>query len=418
MASSSISPSAPLDVKFEGMLAYRQPGNEKWLSLSPGAHELLAAKDEDGIPAPDRTATNRSAVNDALYGSLQYANLGFLAGSGTSLGPAGGPSMTKLWSEAMCKGKSSNELTDAASAACQAVRYLPDGPPNIEHFLSQCDAYLAFDNDEKVTSFVVEVKREILKQCTTFLTDGLSDITAYQHLLQKLARRRVRDPRLRVFTTNYDMCFENAAADLGITVVDGFSYTRRRRFDGRHFSQDIVRREGDKHEFTEGVFHLYKLHGSVSWERNGKDVFEVNEPCAERACLIYPAKGKYQQAFIQPHLELLSRFLDFLRQPNTCLIVSGFGFNDDHLSEPILSAIQSNPSMRLILTDYRCYEHLYNKGQFGSSHYWGAFEDLASRGYDIHFISSSFSDFIDLIPSLRAVTPAEQLANAINRVIK
>ncbi|KMZ11486.1 Bipolar DNA helicase HerA [Candidatus Burkholderia humilis] len=96
--------------------------------------------------------------------------------------------------------------------------------------------------------------------------------------------------------------------------------------------------------------------------------------------------------------------------------MSGFGFNDDHLSEPILSAIQSNPSLKLILTDHRCIEHLHNQGFHGSSVYWKKFSDLASKGFDIHFIAGSFADVVNLIPSLQAMSPAEQLANAIRRL--
>lgn len=62
--------------------------------------------------------------------------------------------------------------------------------------------------------------------------------------------------------------------------------------------------------------------------------------------MIFPAKGKYQQSYIQPHLELIAKFLQGLRDPNICLITSGFGFNDDHLSEPIYAALQSNPAFK------------------------------------------------------------------------
>jgi hypothetical protein len=231
-----------------------------------------------------------------------------------------------------------------------------------------------------------------------------------------MARRRVRDPRLKIFTTNYDMCFETAASNLGMVVLDGFSSTRKRRFDGQHFNYDIVRRESDKHEFVEGIFHLYKLHGSVSWGRENNEIYEYVKPTANNACLIYPAKGKYQQAFIQPHLELLSRFLDFLRLPNSCLLIAGFGFNDDHLSEPMFSAIKSNPSLKMIITDYGCAKHIANKGGNGSSQYWERFNELAEKGHDIHFINGSFLDVVKQIPNLRALSPAENLANAVKRV--
>ncbi|HAF7359100.1 TPA: hypothetical protein G9X35_004291, partial [Salmonella enterica subsp. enterica serovar Java] len=243
-----------------------------------------------------------------------------------------------------------------------------------------------------------------------------SDLSSYVSLLQKMGRRRVRDPRLKVFTTNYDLTFETAASELGMMVVDGLSYTGVRRFDGKYFNYDVVHRDENEHEFIDGVFNLFKLHGSVSWIRKNGQIYENQKPTATNACLIYPAKGKYQQAFIQPHLELLSRLLDFLRKKNSCLIISGFGFNDDHLSEPIYSAIKSNPSMRLIVVDFKCATHINNKGENGSSKYWGLLKELSLSGYDIHFLNASFKDFVNLIPNLRALTPAEQLAKAIKQV--
>lgn len=81
------------------------------------------------------------------------------------------------------------------------------------------------------------------------LSCGNSDISAYTLVLRKLARRRTRDPRLKVFTTNYDMCFETASSDLGMMVVDGFSYTRKRRFNGQYFNYDVVNRATEENSF-------------------------------------------------------------------------------------------------------------------------------------------------------------------------
>lgn len=403
-------PPVPLAPDRMGLQAYLPPGGE-WLPLNDRAYTVLKG---EAPTDPNQTAQYRSSLADMFSVALQVPNLGFLAGSGTSLGQVGGPSMGHLWSRAMCE-PINNTLTQAAANVMDTVRYSNEAP-NIEHFLSQCDAYLSFNEDPHVRGFVSGVKAMILEACSTFLHTAQSDISAYRHLLQKLARRRVRDPRLKVFTTNYDMCFETAASHLGMVAIDGFSYTRKRRFDGKHFKYDIVRREADTHEFTEGVFQLLKLHGSVSWSRDGLEIFEDAAPSPESACLIYPAKGKYQQAFLQPHLELLSRYLEFLRQPNSCLVVAGFGFNDDHLSEPIYSAIQSNPSLKLILCDFQCINHVHNRGLFRSSPYWGRFHDLARQGFDIHFVSGTFSDLVSLIPHLRTASPAEQLANAVRRI--
>ncbi|MCG7966966.1 MAG: SIR2 family protein [Candidatus Thiodiazotropha taylori] len=416
------------NLSLDGVMAYLKPSASKWAPLDENAYKTLYGEDmADAEPNGQLSAEekkwladSRQDLNEMLSASLQLPNLAFFAGSGTSLGEVGGPSMWDLWCKSMWANPEAREgdadygkLTDVATSVCTKVRYVERENPNIEHFLSQCDGFLLFSDDDEVSKFVVEVKKTILAACSSFIGAPNSDISAYSGLLQKLARRRVRDPRLKVFTTNYDMCFETAGSELGMMLVDGFSYTRVRRFDGRFFNYDVVRRDNDNHEFVEGVVQLYKLHGSVSWERSENEIYECVSPSAENAALVYPAKGKYQQAFIQPHLELLSRFIEALRTQNNCLLMSGFGFNDDHLSEPIVSAIKSNPSLKLIIADFKVATHIQNAGTNGSSPYWIELADLSASGYDIHFINSSFSDFVKLIPHLRALSPAEQLAKAV-----
>lgn len=407
---------APPPPSPDGLLAYLKPKSKQWLPLSDDAFRFFSKTDEINQSDTDSMRLNRSSLQDMLSTALQLPNISFFAGSGTSLAEVRGPSMWDLWEKAMTESLLSDGLTPEAKSVCAKVRYTEFVSPNIEHFLSQCDAYLLFNpEDIEVENFLIKVKTLILDECSSFIAKPGSDLSTYRNLLQKLARRRVRDPRLKVFTTNYDMCFETSSSDLGMMVIDGFSYTRKRRFDGKYFNYDVVRRDSEKHEFVEGIFQLYKLHGSVSWVRDGNEIFEYAKPSAKDACLIYPAKGKYQQAFLQPHLELLSRFLESLRQPNSCLFMAGFGFNDDHLSEPIYSAIKSNPSLKLIIADYKCAAHIENAGSSGSSAYWRKFADLSEQGYDIHFVNGTFKGFVEQIPNLRALSPAEQLANAVKR---
>lgn len=417
---------------LDGVLCYLKPGTRKWAPLDKFAFMKLNGEDmelePDGPLSPEHhksLSDSKQYVNDMLSAALQLPNLSFFAGSGTSLGEVGGPSMWDLWRHSMWENPDSKEgdadwtqLSNAAIDVCDKVGYIERENPNIEHFLSLCDAYLLFSDDNVVRQFLINTKAVILNACSKFLERSESDISSYLNLLQKLARRRVRDPRLKVFTTNYDMCFETASSELGMMLVDGFSYTRNRRFDGRYFNYDVVRRDNENHEFVEGIFQLFKLHGSVSWGRADSEIFESFDVSPENVALIYPAKGKYQQAFIQPHLELFSRFIEALRVPNSCLLVSGFGFNDDHLAEPIVSAIKSNPSLKLIIGDFKAATHIANSGEHGSSSYWSELAELSANGYDIHFINVSFRQFVSFVPNLRALSPAEQLAKAVKQAGK
>ena len=252
--------------------------------------------------------------------------------------------------------------------------------------------------------------------CSVFL--DVKKLEAHNIFLHRLSRRRVRDPRLKIFTTNYDLCFEQSASSLGGVVIDGFSFTPPRRYDPRYFGYDIIRRPRateDQGNYLEGVFLLYKLHGSINWARypNGL-IEEKTNPSPDEACLIYPARGKYQQSFLQPHLESMSQYLAALREPNTCLFTIGFGFNDDHLSEPLLAAVRSNPHLRLIIVDQGIIEKESDPRK--ANPYWQEFFNVAKAGEDIWLINASFQDFARLIPDLKSLTPAERLMKTIQKI--
>lgn len=409
-------------VDISGKPAFLNSSTGEWSALNEECYLELSGAEHIDDEAKRKIKNNKDNFREQLSASLKLPNLIFLAGSGTSLGCVGGPSMWDLWKKTMWENYEAKQgdddyrvLHEVAEKVISKVKYHDLENPNIEHFLSRCEALLQFDHDDEVLGYVRDVKETIIFECSNFIKEDRSNISPYKSLLQKLARRRVRDPRLNIFTTNYDMCFESAASELGMMVVDGFSYSRDRRFNGKYFDYDFVKRDDNSNEYVEGVFKLYKLHGSVSWKRDGLNVVESSDVSPDDAALIYPAKGKYQQAFVQPYLELLSRYLESIRLSNSCLIVAGFGFNDDHLSEPIISAIMANPSLKVIVADHSARQHIDSNGENGSSKYWGQLHELSLNGYDVQIINSDFSDFVSLIPNLKAISPADQLVNVLRQ---
>ena len=303
---------------------------------------------------------------------------------------------------------------DANNFAHQ-VNYKLEGG-NIEGFLSHVEAYLSFNDDASLKTFFKDAQKKILDECSQFIHND--KLKSHQKLLHRLSRRRTRDQRLKVFTTNYDICFERAAANIGCVAIDGFSFMAPRKYNPLYFDYDIIRRPRsgeDSGNYLEGVFQLYKLHGSVNWEKaNDKTIEEKENPDPERACLIYPANGKYQQSYNQPYIESISQYLSALREPNTCLLVIGFGFNDDHLSVPLVSALGSNPHLRLIIVD----PFLKNNITHTTNTHLKILSELSRNGDDIWFINESFEDFANRVPDLKSLTPAERLLNVISSAVQ
>lgn len=396
----------------EVVLKFLAPSDTNWQELKPSVPNEATEEEKKKFETERNNA--RSSLKEVLLMSLQMQNLMVIAGSGTSLGPVvNGPSMSDIWSAVKkLTDKDNTEIMRKTISKKIGYRTTKKKKPNIEEFLSRCDAYLQVNDDTEVSTFVSLCKAKILEKCSFSMTD--KRLIGHTTFLHRLSRRRVRDSRLKLFTTNYDLCFETAAGKQGIVVLDGFSFTQPRFYDPRFFGYDIVRRPRtgeDLGNYIEGVIQLYKLHGSVNWARSfdGKFITIKEKLTPDEACLIYPAKGKYQQSYIQPHLELVAHYLSSLREPNTCLIVTGFGFNDDHLSEPILSAVKTNPHLRLIVADCNAEANINMK----ANPYWKELFELAQKGEDIWFINAPFQGFAELIPDLKSLTPAEKLAKDI-----
>jgi hypothetical protein len=400
----------------------------EFFSVADGRWESLTAK-AGGTPDEQKAESTRAArakktLHDQLLSSLQMQHVVVLAGSGTSLGDSvGGPSMWTLWDHCVNSnpdsGKSVRTEKPEATAVITKVGYdKASNKENIEALLSQCDAYLQCNPAEaSVAKFVEVSKQTILRKCSEFIDPSKTDqLESHRTFLHKLSRRRVRDSRLRLFTTNYDLCFEAAAGKQGIVAIDGFSFSQPRYFDPRFFQYDIIKRTAVTGELgtpLEGVFQLLKLHGSVNWERQSEVVTINLNPDPNRACLIYPAKGKYQQSYIQPHLELFSQYFSSLREPNTCILTIGFGFNDDHLSEPLLAAIKTNPHVRAIVVSLHAKGCSDGSDTRRTNRYWQTWYQLAKDGADVLIIDATFDEFAKLIPDLKSLTPAEQLAKSV-----
>lgn len=402
---------------------YFGPDTSAWKELKPDVQAGTDPAEEERIMATAKAA--KEELKNFLLSSLQMQHVVVLAGSGTSLGPiTKGPSMWALWdfcvNDNPGTGDTARTISPAAAKVITEIGFdVTTENENIEALLSRCEAYLQVKTSAAVETFITESKKVILEKCSEFIDPAdATQLAAHRTFLHRLSRRRVRDSRLKLFTTNYDLCFETAAGRQGLVVLDGFSFTQPRQFDPRFFLYDIVRRPTTGDEVgtpLEGVFHIYKLHGSVNWSRKAENVIEVEPgPSPESACLIYPAKGKYQQSYIQPHLELVSQYFSVLREPNTCLIVIGFGFNDDHLSEPILAAVRTNPHLRLIIVnpstdDLTARPVVKNK-------YWETLFTLAKQGEDVWLINANFGDFAEMIPDLKSLTPAQRLTRDIKLV--
>jgi hypothetical protein len=389
------------------MFLYNNQTSQKW---------LIDIDQTDGNEVPKA----KHLIESALIDLISCENLVVLTGLGTSLhvsdsaGKKLAPTMWDLWQEAT---KQQDSEDPSIEEVQKIVNYQPEeGKENIETLLSHCKLAIDFLVDttkkETIGKFVKKAERTIHTMCDFLSTEVELDI--HSDFLRRIARRTNRKVRTKVFTTNYDKCFETAGGQNGYVLTDGFSHSLPQTYDSSYFEYDLVRRDSHSEvaNYIENVFHLYKLHGSVDWERtkNGK-IIKSNNP--EYPIMVYPRHNKYELAFEPPYLDMMGAFQMALKKPNTGLLIVGFGFNDNHLSEPIISAIRSNLNLKAIVCDPslmpKCDEYDMGKNNIEENTQLNRIKRLIDLGDPrISLLNTTFQQLIPMVPDMVAEDEREK----------
>jgi hypothetical protein len=131
----------------------------------------------------------------------------------------------------------------------------------------------------------------------------------------------------------------------------------------------------------------------VDWKLDNDGGRVVKDPGATKPLIIYPRMSKFESSYDQPFLEMMSRFQFALRQPNTGLLVIGFGFNDNHIGQPILSAIRANVSLKMMVVG----PHLEDQPSKAVEHIAA---HINAGDWRLSLVNSSFKDFVPVVPDL------------------
>lgn len=342
-----------------------------------------------------------------------FKNLVILSGAGSSM-DVKGLSMAQLWDEVVKEFKT--EDVDGLNNIIKAVKFPKEktDKKDIEALLSQMEGFIKFSEDKDIVykdgnKKLSELKDLLFKliqlRCT--IPTPPNDSFPHKVLLEKVLQRKLTSPRVKIFTLNYDLLFEDAATVANAIVIDGFSYTFPRTFSGRYFDYDIVQREGSKlkeeDNFVQRVFHLHKLHGSINWEKNKEtgDVIVNNE--TKEALMVYPREAKYEDSYEQPFFEMMARFQRNLRlNDDTLLICIGYSFNDKHINAAIEEALNQNPGFRLAIIDPG-----FDKDTASRS--LKTIKENALKTERILMVSETFTDFANYFPEIKTYENPQQV---------
>lgn len=227
------------------------------------------------------------------------------------------------------------------------------------------------------------VERAIYAECalellSKDLTDGTTTGSGHIPFLAKLISRDATLGRTHLFTLNYDTLFEQAMEELGIQYFDGFTGKANSRFDPSVYGLDIYYpgdvSEGRVRRFDK-FLQFYKLHGSIHWSQNQNGHYHARhtdlslwrsyrgEDSNSKAKKLHsdelpwvssfgiiPTSQKISQTLDMPYAHLFRLFHARLNQPQTFLLVVGYGFADEHVNRIIETALM-NPSLVMLVVE-------------------------------------------------------------------
>jgi len=187
-----------------------------------------------------------------------------------------------------------------------------------------------------------------------------------------LAERRstVLPKQATVFTTNYDVFLDVAAgACPGVALAAGFDGATSMDGAAEYSSGRFFRTTydtGNLYDYRVELpsINLVKLHGCLSWQRDGERIVRraVNcellddpgeiarvEAFVGRYAIVLPQADKLRATVLdRTYYKLLRLYANALDRANVLLVVFGFSFRDEHILHITRRALK-NPTLRLIV---------------------------------------------------------------------
>ena len=315
-----------------------------------------------------------SELEAHLAAALRLENVGVFLGAGSSLEPLGGLTVPQLWNyfqehHAPSVNWLRQENFISSEESVDLEQLLDDLEVTRLEWKRIGRSELADLTSVRADLFRTVVQGSLLEPkwwtCPSALYADPKPLANHRGLLQKLtAARQPGQPSPWLFTSNYDLAIEWAAETLGLKVTNGFDGLHRRVFSSHNFHLGY-RNTLARGEARFGTYNIYlaKLHGSLTWQlaRDGTvqelpahalwdqvTSFLSGDSDDLESLIVYPSIAKYVSTVGAVLGELLRRFTEFLARPQTCLIVSGYSFSDEHLNSVLASALQ-NPTLQLVL---------------------------------------------------------------------
>ncbi len=182
---------------------------------------------------------------------------------------------------------------------------------------------------------IKKFKQDILTQLLSWVTIQDYDKSAYYKGLYKFQTEY--NFSLRVFTLNYDLCVErNKPEDKNLEI--GFD-EKTKAWDWKRFQR--------KEAFEPDVY-LYKMHGSIDWERDPRKTNIIRQTAhpSKNPDLIFGTNYKLQ--YVDPYLFYAYELRRYSLEAGVILTI-GYSFRDEHINGIIEQALQKERDKKVVV---------------------------------------------------------------------
>ena len=300
------------------------------------------------------------------------SNIGFLFGAGTSL-YAGYPLSRNLTVKVI------EALTDSEKEILQNILTREnlsienqEEIPDIEKISDIIFKYSLSNDNQELKELENSVRDAIIN-----IIKSVNEPNLDLHIKFFKSLKSIIGPKARciyIFTTNYDLSIEKAALYAKIPIFNGFAGTTFRFFDAERFKLtygQIINRKF--YEFAEPYIKLIKLHGSISWVKNGNSIFELGDLSAikpSQSSIILPKTQKIRDTLDYPYNHLFSYASRIIGSSQCRYLVScGCSLRDEHINDHILIPKLRANKIRLFATFKHAPTTIDQFQQFSSFNY-------------------------------------------------
>lgn len=289
------------------------------------------------------TETQLKKLDEDLHRAIQSSHLSYLFGAGASLPAIAAAGAIEAEIEQLI---AKSKLQEANKRAVEFLKSFVPPMKAIQRRMLPAPTMRTLNNYRNF----VEINDKILAE-------------RHSSLLPK---------QVTVFTTNYDLFIERAASqNPSIILNDGFKRTPS--LDKRHILKtetffDAILHTSNLYDYRTELasINLIKLHGSLSWYRDGDEIiFDIvdfsvleslneNDPKAvdqflEALSLVLPTKAKFRTtALDRTYYDLLRLYANFLDRENVVLMSFGFSFSDEHILDITVRSLR-NPTLLVLI---------------------------------------------------------------------